>query len=172
MDESKPSYRQPCIFVEGQTEVSLFTANYDAMMRQSAENGVNLGSSSAPIFISYNAASAKRAIRVLKAYAYVIDGDARQPWLIRRPAADEPKVPVDAERLLAWITKPDRLEFVLDTFEVNFRRRVLRDGEFAAQQWYRWQVARTLGESVFQLSPRIASFVYLVRRIVSFVFGS
>ena len=81
---------------------------------------------------------------------------------------EEPEVPIDAERLLAWITQPDHLEFVLDTFEVNYRKRVRRDGEAAAKVWLWWQVSRTLAEFIVQLSPRIAAIVYLLRRFWPF----
>ena len=151
----------------------IFTANYNAVVGRGVENNVNLGSSGAAVFISHNAASAMAGIGTLRAEAYVVQGDALQPPPIIRPAVDDDSdVPIDAERFLAWITKPDRLEFVLDTFAVNFQKRVLRDGVFAARQWYRWQVVRTFGEAIVQLSPRIAAVVYLVRRTVSFLFGS
>ena len=81
---------------------------------------------------------------------------------------EQPEVPIDAERILAWITKPERLEFVLDTFEVNFQKRVLRDGEAAAKAWLWWQVGRTFAEFITQLAPRIAAIVYLLRRIWPF----
>jgi hypothetical protein len=85
--------------------------------------------------------------------------------------AGEPDIPIDAERILAWITKPERLEVVLDIWDVNYRKRVLRDGETAARAWLWWQITRTLAESIIQLSPRLAAFIYLLRRIISFLFG-
>ena len=88
-----------------------------------------------------------------------------------RVPIDQPEVPIDAERLLAWITKPDRLEVVLDIFDVGFRRRVQRDGIASARRWYWWQVIRTLVDSVIQVSPRLAGFIYLLRRIVTLFIG-
>jgi hypothetical protein len=87
------------------------------------------------------------------------------------PSAAEAALPINAERMLAWIANPERLDFVLDTWEVNYRKRARRDGEAAAKAWLWWQLTRTLAEGVIQLSPRVAAFVYLLRRIVSFLIG-
>ena len=83
-----------------------------------------------------------------------------------QPAATaEPKVPLGFERLLAWIATPDRLEFILHTLDENFQKRIQRDGEWAARNWYRWQVIRTFGNSLLQLAPRLAGLIYVLRKI-------
>ena len=137
-------------------------------MAESDPPSVNMAySNGMGILISgHGAVTVGDGVLVIRGYPPTVTGlQEFQPIGPLSLTVEEPEVPIDAERILAWITKPDRLEFVLDTFEVNFRRRVLRDGELAARQWYRWQVIRTFGESLLQHSPRIAGFIYLLRKI-------
>jgi hypothetical protein len=167
MAESNPSYLNPCVLPEGKGTPSLLAAT-SSLRPPHAAHSVNMAyRNGVGIRISNGAVSfGSMAIR---GYPPTVTGLQEfqpigpLPHTIEEPKV--PEVPIDAERILAWTTKADRLEFVLDTFEVNFQRRVLRDGELAARQWYRWQVIRTFGESLPQLSPRIAGLIYLLRKI-------
>jgi hypothetical protein len=76
-----------------------------------------------------------------------------------------PEVPPGAEKLLGWVVKSDRLELVLDDLEENFQKRVRRNGELAAREWYQSQVRRTFFHFLIAWAPRIAGFVYLLRKL-------
>lgn len=139
---------------------SIFTANYDSLI----ESAVNLNASSGnSVIITPHHASARiGGIATIRAEAYVIHGD---PLQAKPVSTLEPGLPINAERILAWITSVDRLDFVLDTWEVNYRKRVERDGKPGAMAWLCWQLVRTLTESIIQLSPRVAGIVYLLRQL-------
>jgi hypothetical protein len=171
MAESNPSYRYPRVLPEGDKPKSAFTTNYDALIEKTAENSVNMAHSNGMgILISaQGTVSVGNNGMVIRGYQPTVTGlQEFQPIGPLSNTTEQPELPIDAERILAWIKTPDRLEFVLDTFEINYRKRVLRDGETAAKTWLWWQVSRTLAESIFQISPRIAAIVYLLRRIWPF----
>jgi hypothetical protein len=77
----------------------------------------------------------------------------------------EPEVPKGAERLLNWITHPDRVEAVLGDIERRFRMKVKANGEFKARRWYWEQIAHSAVYFLVQTILRGVGVVYLLRKL-------